>query len=343
MSLPPNDPQRRDDAVPPAGAAGAATGGHGAHAAPSAGGEPAGGARRPDGAPADGGTHAAHVAPGGARQADGAPVDGGTHAAHVAPGGARQADAPVDGGTHAAHVADGVPVDHGASATAPAHVGAHRAPPPTPVGGGLSRTTWLLIAGGVVVLAVIVGLFFVGLRVGSSGDAAPAAGETPATSATDGGAASATPTSTETPTPTAPAPAADAAPAGPLAPGVHDWNALHGGECLSGYTSPWELQFTVADCGGEHNAQLVSKGAFAEDAAAPFPGEAELVSRLNLLCTAPTVLDYAVAQTVPDIQWQGAYPANDAQWATGDRAYFCFFSRTSGEPLGASLVAPPAG
>jgi hypothetical protein len=225
-----------------------------------------------------------------------------------------------------------------------AHVGAHRAPARGPGGGGLTRTTWLLIGGGVVLLAVIVGLFFLGLRVGSGGEAAPAATETAATSATDAGGASATPTPTDTATESPPAPAADtAAPPGPLAPGVHDWNALHGGECLSGYTSPWELQFTVADCAGDHNAQLVSRGAFAEDAAAPYPGEPELISRLNLLCTAPTVLDYAVAQTVPDVQWQGAYPANDAQWAAGDRSYFCFYSRTSGEPLGASLVAPPAG
>ncbi|MFB2599045.1 hypothetical protein ACEXQE_14735 [Herbiconiux sp. P17] len=321
MSLPPNDPQRRDDAVPPAGAAGSAEGGHGAHSAPADGVPTDGGAQGLDAASVDRGvqaTHAAHVA-------DGVPTDRGGHAAH------------------AAHVADAVAVDQGASGTAGAgaHVGAHRAPAgPRGSGGGLSRTTWFLIAGGVVLLAVIVGLFFAGLRVGGGGRAAPAATET---SATDGAGASTTPTPTETPAPTTPAPAADAAPAGPLAPGVHDWNTLHGGECISGYTSPWELQFTVADCAGDHNAQLVSKGAFAEDAAAPYPGEAELVSRLNLLCTAPTVLDYAVAQSVPDLQWQGAYPANDAQWAGGDRAYFCFFSRTSGEPLGASLAAPPAG
>ncbi|WP_382308748.1 hypothetical protein [Herbiconiux sp. UC225_62] len=255
MTRPPNDPQRRDDAVPPAGSASSAAG---------------------DGT--------------------GTPAHGGGHAAHAAG--------------------------------------------PVPAGGGLSRTTWLLIAGGVVLLAVIVGLFFAGLRVGGGGEAAPVVN---ATSGSGSAGASATPTPTSTPAPTTPAPAADAAPAGPLAPGVHDWDTLHGGECLSGYTSPWERQFTVADCASDHNAQLVSKGAFTEDAAAPFPGEAELASRLNLLCTAPTVLDYAVAETVPDLQWQGAYPANDVQWAAGDRAYFCFFSRTSGEPLGASLAVPPAG
>jgi hypothetical protein len=231
---------------------------------------------------------------------------------------------------------------HAAHGSAEPYVGSHRVSPAASVGGS-RRTLWLLIGGGVVLLAVIAGLFFVGLRVGGGGAAAPAG---IAASATDAGSASATPTVTPTadPTPSAPAEGADAsAPAGPLAPGVHEWNALHGGECLSGYTSAWELQFTVVDCAGDHNAQLVSKGVFAEDAAAPFPGEAELSSRLNLLCTAPTALDYAAAGAVPDIQWQGAYPADETQWAGGDRAYFCFFSRTSGEPLGASLAVAPAG
>jgi hypothetical protein len=189
----------------------------------------------------------------------------------------------------------------------------------------------LLAAGILLAVALIVVLFVIGLRAG--GGAAPVA--SPSASETPTPATSPTPNPTPTPTP-------DAAPAGPLAPGVHDWNTLHGGECLSGYTSPWELQFTVVDCATEHNAQLVSKGAFPEDAAAPYPGEAELVSGLNLLCTSPNVLDYAVAGQLPDVQWQAAYPANDAQWTSGDRAYFCFFNRSSGQPLGASLAVPPA-
>lgn len=212
----------------------------------------------------------------------------------------------------------------------------------------------VLVAGAVLAVGIAVVLFFVGSAVGGSADAR---GPGSAGGGTASGAVSAAPTSsaappssampTATPTP-APGPAAaSAAPTGPAAPGVHDWDALAGGECLSGFTSPWSEQFTVVDCAGEHDAQLVTRGLFTDpadpaSAAAPFPGEAELAGRLNLLCTSPAVLDYAVAGELPDAQWQASYPVTETEWAAGDRAYYCFFNRTSGEPLGASLVPAPA-
>jgi hypothetical protein len=222
-----------------------------------------------------------------------------------------------------------------------------------------TRRNALLIGGAIAAaLAVMVVFFLVGLAVGggSADPGGPASAErtAPASTAAPSPLVSPSPatssaSSASSPAGTPPADSAaggenvDAAPPGPLAPGVHDWNALHGGECLSGYSSPWELQFTVVDCSTEHNAQLVSKGAFPEDAATPYPGEPALASRLNLLCTAPAVLNYAAAGELPDVQWQAAYPADDAQWTSGDRAYFCFYSRSSGQPLGGSLAAVPAG
>ncbi len=284
---------------------------------------------------------------------------------HDGDGAARPAATGRPAAAHGVERGGGGGAGSGADAARGRYVGAHRAasgPSGGPVHAGApSGSRWWLVGGGVVVLAVIVGLFFVGLRMGAAGDGGNGGEAARLGSATDAGdgvgasgspAGDGSPAGAATASPTSPGAAAAAgadaaadavAPPGPLAPGVHDWDALHGGECLSGYSSPWEPQYTVVDCAGDHTAQLVSRGAFAEDAAAPYPGEAELISRLNLLCTAPAVLDYAAAQAVPDIQWQAAYPADEGRWATGDRSYFCFFSRTSGEALGGTLVATPAG
>ncbi|MDO9397106.1 MAG: large membrane associated protein, partial [Herbiconiux sp.] len=125
--------------------------------------------------------------------------------------------------------------------------------------------------------------------------------------------------------------------------GPHAWNELQGGECLTGFTSPWVEEFTVADCAGEHTAQLVTTGVFTDDAAAAYPGEAALVAQLNLLCTAPAVLDYAVAGQYPDLAWQSSYPTDEAQWTAGDHRYYCFYARSGGEPITGSLQSAPVG
>ncbi len=207
-------------------------------------------------------------------------------------------------------------------------------PPTGSLGGPSVHARVLLIAAIVVGVAVIVVLFFVGMRVGADVGGGtvspPTATSTPTT----------TPTPTPTPTPTA---VPGSAPPGPVTPGVHAWNDLGGGECLSGFTSPWAEEFTVVDCATPSTAQLVTTGVFSEDAAAAYPGEAELLSRLNLLCTAPAVLNYDVASAVTDLVWQGSYPANDAEWASGNRRYYCFFTRSGGEPLPGSLAVAPGG
>ncbi|HZK59473.1 MAG TPA: large membrane associated protein, partial [Cryobacterium sp.] len=133
------------------------------------------------------------------------------------------------------------------------------------------------------------------------------------------------------PTPTAP-------PAGPQAAGVHAWATLRGGECLQPYTSPWAEKFTVVGCAAPHAAQLVYRGVFAGDASAAFPGETVLAAQINLLCTAPGVIDLAAARAYPDLQVQGSYPVTAEQWTSGTRHYYCFVSRSSAEPLTASIA-----
>ena len=77
------------------------------------------------------------------------------------------------------------------------------------------------------------------------------------------------------------------------------------------------------------------------DAAAPFPGEAELASQMNLLCT-------ATGRDRPRRRRRyggpagagGSFPVTEEQWAEGERNYYCFANRAGGEPLTASIAGP---
>ena len=248
----------------------------------------------------------------------------------------------------------GDPGRRGAPEGAPAHgdpgyVGRHRS-----TGGLAPATATRVIVVGAFVLAaaLVVALFFAGRAAGTSwaagGDADAVA--TPAgTPATPSATAEEPPGSTPTPSGDPAADSSGAAldlaappPSAQAAVGVQPWRSLAGGECLSSFSSPWAEEFTVVDCGGEHTAQLVATGLFDADSSAAYPGEAELASRMNLLCTAPSVLDPAAAATVPELRWQAAFPADEAQWAAGDRRWFCFFSAESGAPLAGSLALAPA-
>jgi hypothetical protein len=196
-----------------------------------------------------------------------------------------------------------------------------------------SRSKRMLMWVGAAVLAVgiLVGLFFLGQQLGGS----PAPVPTPTTTQ----AQTPTPTATPTPTPTVQA-------VGSQPVGVHKWNELGGGECLQPYVSPWAEEFTVVDCAAPHTAQLVYRGVIAGDAATTFPGESALAAQINLLCSAPGVIDLNAAGVYPDLQLQGSYPVTEEQWTSGQRNYYCFLSRSSGEPLTASIAGPgpaPAG
>ncbi|MDR5701720.1 septum formation family protein [Agromyces aerolatus] len=167
---------------------------------------------------------------------------------------------------------------------------------------------------------MLAGLYFLGTQLAGGGAAETPVATTPA---------SAEPTPEPAPEPTGPQPA-----------GVHAWDTLFGGECLDGFTSVWAEEFSVVDCAAPHAAQLVYRGVLAEDAAAPFPGEAEIGSRMNLLCTAPGVIEVGAAAGIDDLQVQGSYPVTEEQWADGERTYYCFVNRASGEPLTGSLQGP---
>jgi hypothetical protein len=194
-----------------------------------------------------------------------------------------------------------------------------------------THRTLFWVAGAMIAAIILVILFVIGTK--TAPQAAPAAAIKPTASAT------VTPSPTPTPTVT------PAVPAGPAAVGVHKWSELRGGECLSPYDSPWAESFTVVDCTTPHAAQLVHRAAFppasagaSTSSAIPWPGESQLAAQINVLCTAPGVIDLAVAGTYSDIQFQGSYAASAPEWASGNHSYSCFVSRSSGQPLTASVA-----
>jgi hypothetical protein len=193
-----------------------------------------------------------------------------------------------------------------------------------PTGKGPNTRTLVWLAAGLVAALALIGLFALGTRL-------------PALSAAPVATPSPTPSATPTPTPT---PTVTPKPAAALPAGVHPWNALGGGECLQPYTNPWAETFTVVDCATPHAAQLVYTNLLSADIAAPYPGADALASQINLLCTKPGIIDLGAAGQYPDIQLQGSYPATAKQWAAGQRSYFCFANRSSGQPLAASVAGP---
>ena len=197
------------------------------------------------------------------------------------------------------------------------------APPRTP-DGGISRTqkVMLWVGGSLVAVLGLVALFLVGTRIPDLLGPAPAV------------LASATPTPTPTPTET---------PIGPAPPGEYHWDELLGGECVEPYTGPWADDFTVVDCSVDHAAQLVARGAFdlGGDEFAPYPGVEALQAKINLLCTSPSVIDYAAAGKFSDIQFEASFAATPQEWSEGQHDYFCFVSRISGDPIVGTVAVPP--
>ena len=185
-----------------------------------------------------------------------------------------------------------------------------------------SQRIGLGVAAGLVAATALAALFFLGTRIA---DAPPAAQPDPSVSE-----APATPPVEE-----------PVAQVGPVAPGLHDWDGLLGTECIEPYTSAWEQEFTVVDCATPHGAQLVYRGRFDDSALDAYPGVEALQSRMNVLCASPENIDYAAAGAVSDIQLSASFPGDEAAWAAGDRGYFCFVSRSSGEPLTANVATPP--
>lgn len=206
-----------------------------------------------------------------------------------------------------------------AVATIPGEV-AHAVPrePRQPLGRGQQTLIW--VAGGLVAAIALTGLFLAGRELAPVLAPAPVAAPSPSPSAT------------------LEAPVTEAL--GPIAAGVHQWDDLLGTECIDPFTSAWDEEFTVVDCTTPHAAQLVYRGRFDDPKLAEFPGVEALQSRMSLLCTLPTAIDYAAASQFGDIQFAASHAANEEDWVAGNRNYFCFVTRSTGEPLATSVALP---
>lgn len=243
------------------------------------------------------------------------------------------------GGSVAAASAATVDTGSAATVSAPTADGAAgaTAAPASPTGGDFwnSRNNRiLLLAGGALaVVLVLIGLFAIGTRIPSwLGAAKPAPVAATAS-------ASAKPSATPTPTPT-PVPTVTPKPAAAVGAGTHPWDALGGGECIQPFTTVWAEEFTVVDCAAPHTAQLVYTNLLSADPAAPYPGADALAQQIPGLCTAGGVVDLGAAGAYPDLQVTGSFPATEQQWKDGQRSYYCFATRSSGEPLTSSVAGP---
>jgi hypothetical protein len=186
------------------------------------------------------------------------------------------------------------------------------------------------VGGGLLAVLVLIALFLLGTRLPDLLGPAPAA-------------------STPMPTPT---PTLTALPIGPVEPGDYAWDELLGGECLEPYVDAWQEEFAVVPCDEPHGGQLVARAWFPPEVVDPenphvgkpddpFPGTEALAARITILCSAPGVVDLAIAGGFADAQIQGAYPVTEEQWED-DPSYYCFFSRSSQEPLTVSVAVPRA-
>ncbi|WP_309713073.1 hypothetical protein [Pseudolysinimonas sp.] len=206
--------------------------------------------------------------------------------------------------------------------------------PPPPSNFGTPQKVLAGVGGGLLAVIALIALFLLGTRLPDLLGPAPAV------------VASPTPTPTPTRTPLA---------IGPVEPGTYDWDELLGGECLEPYdveTGAWAEEYTVVDCATPHAAQMVFRAWFPPEPADPedpaaepvwaeFPGAEALQAQISLLCSAPGVVDLAAAGAYSDAQMQGAYPVTEEKWET-DPSYYCFVSRSSGEPLTTSVAIPRA-
>ncbi|TBN58067.1 hypothetical protein EYE40_12055 [Glaciihabitans arcticus] len=216
-------------------------------------------------------------------------------------------------------VLEGIPFP-GKAVEPAAAPGALVAPPPTllpaePMPRLQRNLLWA--AGGLVAALALVAVFLGGVRLAPQFAAAPEAPAVPSS-----------------------APTLAPESLGPLPAGVHAWSDLLGTECVEPYVSPWDKEFTVVDCSGPHTAQLVATGVFEDSILDAYPGLEELQSRMGQLCSNATNVDYTAAKAYSDIQVSASYAADEQSWIDGDRNYFCFVSRSTGEPLTSSVAMP---
>jgi hypothetical protein len=201
----------------------------------------------------------------------------------------------------------------------PADGSAPPAPVP-PAGISTLQKVLLIVLGSILGVVALIALFFLGTRLPSFLGPAPAVTE---------------PTGTPSPSPSA------EIAIGPVAPGEYHWDELLGGECIDPYVDPWQDTYTVVDCAVPHAAQMVRTGEFPipETGPEPYPGEEALQAQALGRCRAAGIFSPAAGK-VTDAQVAASYPVAAEDWDAGNRRYYCFVFRSSGEPLTEDIALP---
>lgn len=104
--------------------------------------------------------------------------------------------------------------------------------------------------------------------------------------------------------------------------------SLAAGDCFAELDSPWASDFEPVSCAEPHTAQLTAvipvDTVITLAAAAAWPGEDALRERAMLACQSPEALDLEAAASIPDLEVQARWPADETEWADGIRSYYCF-------------------
>jgi hypothetical protein len=207
--------------------------------------------------------------------------------------------------------------DSGRGGFDPSDPTAPQGPPP-----GVSKVQRILLSvlGGILAVLAIVALFFLGARLPDLLGPAPAV---------------VVPTGTPSPS------ASPGVALGPVAPGEYAWDELLGGECLDPYTDPWQPTYVVVECADPHPAQMVHRGVTPEELEATglYPGEEVLQTEVVELCRVRGIFDPAMVGGLTDAVVQVSYPTEEV-WNDGGRDFFCFVTRSSGEPITGDLALP---
>jgi hypothetical protein len=193
---------------------------------------------------------------------------------------------------------------------------------PRPPAAGVSRLqrVLLIVLGSVLAVLAIIALFFLGMRLPDVFGPAPAVT-----------APSASPSPSASPIIVV----------GPVAPGEYHWDELLGGECLDPFEGAWQDTYTVVDCETPHAAQMVITAEFSVPEAGPdaFPGEDVLQANSVAACRNSGIFSPA-AGGVPDAQLDVSFPVSEEDWDAGNRRYYCFVSRSSGEQITGDITVP---
>lgn len=121
-------------------------------------------------------------------------------------------------------------------------------------------------------------------------------------------------------------------------PGQWEWFELMGGECVTGFQTAFDAEFTVVPCELPHDAELIHAELVSSDPALSFPGEESVVASAKEICDLTDRINRETASAYADLVVDYSYPASADQWDAGYRGVYCFVTRSSGDFMAERLA-----